>query len=204
MHMLTATLGVIFGLALLAALSVGVYWSIELVIDLFTALGPELAAATGIVSIVLLLAAFIVANGIRRPIREVCANQLVMEKATIYAQLVGFWVVAVRNDANALTATTENELASVGLGLALHADTAVSTFHTRLCDLLAAGQIGSADARSVLLSLLLAVRGDLLARKTTIGRDLLNKLVFPAWVFRSEGSRYPPEDASTASASARE
>ena len=65
MKILSSFLGLVFGLALLAALLAGGYFLFRYVADGFATLEPTVATLTAIASVVALLCATIVANGLK-------------------------------------------------------------------------------------------------------------------------------------------
>jgi hypothetical protein len=78
------SLGVVFGLALLAALLAGGYFLFRYIVGVFSTLEPQIAKVTAIASVVALLCATIISSGLRSHDHETTR----VEKAQLYRQLL--------------------------------------------------------------------------------------------------------------------
>jgi len=83
-------LGIVFGLALLAALLAGGYFLFRYVVDLFATLEPTVATLTAIASVVALLCAIIVAGGLKTRGQQDQRVGTRVEKTRLYEQLLSF------------------------------------------------------------------------------------------------------------------
>jgi hypothetical protein len=88
MKLFGQTLAGFFTLALLGALGIGGYLALKVSVDLLGKMGFQVAAVTTIASIVALLVAWAITNGIRRASRQNKANQLYAEKAVTYQHFI--------------------------------------------------------------------------------------------------------------------
>lgn len=79
-------IGVVIGLALLAALLAGGYFLVRYVVGVFNTLEPQLATFTAIVSVVALLCATIIAGGLKS--RDHREQETRTQKAQLYKQLL--------------------------------------------------------------------------------------------------------------------
>ena len=180
MPILTNTLGVIFGLALLAALGLGAVSVIQGMSDLFARLDPQTAAVSAILSIVLLLAAIIIAGGGTRTARRAMATRVQAERAAVYGLLLDVWERLLRSPAP----PPEDEqlpeaLRALELRLALYGSAAVLKAHRRLAALLDGGRIDVEVGRMALIEAVLAIRGELGTGRAGLDREALRRTLFP-------------------------
>lgn len=183
MQFLTTTIGVLLGLAVLGAMGLGAYWGIAWLIGLFTSLDPEIAAVTGVLSVIALLAAMIVAGGSGRAARQAMAGQVQAEKATTYSLLLDLWERLIRDGSPAAGSTADavaEALRSLDLRLALYGSATVLKTHGRLRGLLADGKLNAEDARSALVATVLEIRRELGSGTTGLPRVDLHRTLFPS------------------------
>jgi len=182
MQIFTTTIGILFALALLGVMGVGAYWAVAWIAGLFASLDPEIAAVTGILSVIALLAAMIVAGGSGRAARQALAGQAQAEKATTYGLMLDLWERLIREGsppAGADADAAAQAMRSLDLRLGLHGSAAVLEAHHRLRDLQAAGRLGTDDAKTALASTLFEIRRELGSGTTGLHRDDLHRALFP-------------------------
>jgi len=182
MQMITTAVGVLLGLTLLGALGLGAYWAVAWTAGLFTSLDPEIAAVTGILSVIALLAAMIVAGGSGRAARQAMAGQVQAEKATTYGLMLDVWERLIREGSPAVGADADaaaQAMRSLDLRLGLYGSAAVLEAHRRLRDLQAAGRLGTDDAQAALTSTLFEIRKELGTGTTGLHQDDLRRALFP-------------------------
>ena len=85
------TLPVLFALVCRGALGVGGYFALEFLIVLFGRLDFRVGAATALASVIVLLAAMIIARSIRQASTQNTANQLRAEQAMTYQRCTALW-----------------------------------------------------------------------------------------------------------------
>src|SRR2546423_1020897 len=91
------TLAVLFGVALLGVLSVGGYFALKCIVELFESMDIQVAAVTAIVSVITLLATLIIASSIRQAGKQNTANQFHTEKVATYEIFIALWVDLLRH-----------------------------------------------------------------------------------------------------------
>jgi hypothetical protein len=164
MQILYTTLGVLFGLALLAAVGVGAYWGLVWVVGLFASLDPKVAALTGILSALALLAAAIIAGSRDRAMRRLGVWQIDAERAAAYSLFLDHWQRSIQgrpDPRGADAAATAITLRSLDLGLALYGSAEVLKAHHSLHELLAVGRLGEPDARTAIVAAVVEIRKEL-------------------------------------------
>lgn len=198
--------GILLALALVAALSLGIIWTVTEVIVLFSYLRPEAAAVAGISSIVALLAATLIANGIRANARQTHFAQTQIEKATTYMQMLEFWEGLLRSQGSPAASGTgivAETMRSIELRLALYGSLAAINAHRQLVQLLVEGRLAGEPAMRAFLEAALALRAEVGARdagslvKEALRATLFNSAhpLMPVIVDRTGGAPHsvPPE-----------
>jgi len=117
------TFGLLLGLALIAALGGAAYLALEFIVSIFAGLDAQMARVTAIGSVVVLLAAMIVAAGIREANRRSKAAQVREQKAATYELFVDCWTDS---------AATPEKLQALDRLLALYGGAAVIKAHVVL------------------------------------------------------------------------
>ncbi len=183
MQILTASLGFIFALALLGVLGLGVYWGLLWLIDLLPSLDPQVAAVTGVLSVILLLAARIVAGDAGRTARQALAGQMQVEKAGAYSLLLDLWELHFRLGPTTDPADADGRgdaMRALDLRLALYGSHIVIADHRRLTELQSTGRLVGDEGRAALLSAVRGIRRELGTPTTGLGDDALGTLLFRA------------------------
>jgi len=162
-------LGVILGLALLAALLAGGYALFSYVVNLFDVLGPQLEPIVAIASIVALLCAVIIAGGLRARLTN---DGAVVQKSNVYERLVLLYADRLMGAEGKMD---EQELVKLEQLLALYGSPKVIDVYM---ELRRAGQHAEKEAMGLLNKLVMAMRADLGRRDLSVKeRDLLDLLV---------------------------
>jgi len=86
----------VMGLALIAVFVIGAFLGIKYILGLYSGLDPQLEAVLTIATLVILLAAAIIANGIRAAKIYGNDNRTAKEKCKVYDQLIRVWTQALR------------------------------------------------------------------------------------------------------------
>ncbi len=184
MQIVYTSLGVLFGLILLGALGLGAYWALVWMIGLFASLEPQVAALTGILSVLALLAAMILAGGADRAARQGGAARFAAERTAAYALFLDLWerLIRVRSDSRDAGADGSAEaLRTLDLQLALCGSPALLKAQRALRDLYADGRLDGADARTLLAAALGEMRKELGADSTGLRPADLTRCLFPDW-----------------------
>jgi hypothetical protein len=150
-------LGTLLGLGLLLAIASGAYFLFKYVVNVFAALEPQVETLAAIASVVALLCAVIIAEGIKSRTKAEVLSAVADEKAKIYARLlllcgeqVGGWSGA----------PATSELRGIEIFLALHANAKVVAAYNALRRAMQGGGAGT-TAPTLLIKLLAEMRGDL-------------------------------------------
>lgn len=177
MKALGTFLGVVFGLALLAALAAGIYFLFQYVVGLFDILNPQQQALIMIASMVVLSCALIIAGGLKaRHYKE--ASSLAIEKANMYERLLVYWGDQLKQQIGGKELIIEGELGKLEQQLVLHGSQKVITAYTNLRrHVLQQGDTGS-EISDLLNKLMLEMRADLGRADWNVkGNDLLDLLL---------------------------
>ena len=184
MQIIYLTLGLLIGLVLLGAVGLGAYWAVAWTVGLFAGLDPQVAAVTGIVSVLALLAAVIAAGGAERAVRQARAGQLYAERLSAYALFLDLWerLIRVRPDPEDRSADGPVEAPrSLDLRLSLYGSPALLRAHRALRDLHAAGRLDCSEAQTVLASALGEIRKELGTDSKGLTPADLTRSLFPDW-----------------------
>lgn len=152
MSMFGRTLGLLLGVALIAALGAGAWLALEYIGSLFASLDAQVARVTAIGSVVVLLASMIVAAGIRAHGRARRAAQVREQKTATYQLFVDFW---------ADPAAVPDKLQALDRLLALYGGAGVIRSHTALRAIAREKGARHPDAQAQLGKALVEIRRDL-------------------------------------------
>lgn len=125
-------LGIVFGLALLAALLAGGYFLFRYVMDVFATLEPTVATLTAIASVVALLCATIIASGLKARSQKDQGAGMSVEKARIYEQLLALCRGQLRGQEITNELAADDGLVELEQLLALHGSPNVITAYVNL------------------------------------------------------------------------
>lgn len=180
MQTFPAIVAMVLVLGLLAALGVGAFWVIAWLVGLFGTLDPQVAALTGILSVMALLTAMIVVSCAKWAGRHAIAGQLHAERTTTYSMFLELWQgltldgsVPPEEDDDAADA-----LRTLDLSLSLYGSATVLKAHRTLWGILAADRLDEPQARETLLSALEVIRKELGASMIDLTRDDLREVLF--------------------------
>ena len=168
MNLFGKTLGLMLGLALMAALGWAAYLALAYLVSFFALLEPQVATVTAIGSLVALTAAAVVASAIRRGAARTGAARIHEQKAATYHFLVECWQE---------TATAPHKLQALDRLLALYGSAAVLRAHALLRALAREKGARHADAAAQIGKVLLEVRKDLGVQAGDISAPELHRLV---------------------------
>ena len=152
MSMFGKTLGLLLGLALIAALGAAAWLALDYIGSLFASLDAQVARVTAIGSVVVLLASMIVTAGIRAHGRAGKAAQVREQKRATYQLFVDCW---------ADPAAAPDNLKALDRLLALYGGAAVIKAHAALRAIAREKGTRHPDAQSQLGKALLEIRRDL-------------------------------------------
>ncbi len=165
-------LGVVLGLALLAALLAGGYYLVRYVMGIFGNLEPQLATVTAIASVVALLCATIIAGGLKsRDHREHAT-----EKAQLYLQLLS---ISCLGDPSEKEDSCDAEVEHLKLKqrLALYGSPGVITAYSELERRIRQKESQGDGVQPLLKQLVMEMRKDLRQSKLNIKQDDLMYLL---------------------------
>jgi len=156
MKILGNILGVLIALALIATLGLGGYFAVRRFIALFARLDFQVALVTAMVTVALLLAATIIAGGIRRAAAQSKEIQLRSSKAEAYKLFIGYWEEMLRPGQTADgAAQLARQIKGLNHLLLLHGCWAVVKAHAAM------ESLNVTEARAQFAATLLDIRKDL-------------------------------------------
>jgi len=175
------TLTVLFGLALLGAVGLGGYWALQWIIGLLLRLDSQVAAVTGIASVVMLLAAAIIASRIGGASQQSKANQLFTEKAATYDLFIDLWgslfLAGHAGDRN--SEQLAEEFRTLDRQLLLYGSSGVVKVHVALRALWREGRMSQSKGWEEFLKALVAIRKDLGSDEPGLTLEDLRQLLLP-------------------------
>lgn len=181
MPIFSKTLTVLFGLALLGVVGLGGYWALQWIIKLFLRLDSQVAAVTGIASVVMLLAAAIIASRIGGASRQSKANQLLTEKAATYDLFIDLWgslfLAGHTGDRN--SAPLAEEFRTLDRQLLLYGGSNAVKAHVALRALWREGMMSQSKGWDQFLKALVAIRKDLGSDEPGLTPKDLRQLLLP-------------------------
>ena len=181
MPIFSKTLTVLFGLALLGAVGLGGYWALQWIIGLLLRLDSQVAAVTGIASVVMLLAAAIIASRIGGATRQSKANQLLTEKAATYDLFIDLWgslfLAGHAGDRN--SEQLAEEFRTLDRQLLLYGGSNAVKAHVALRALMREGRMSQSKGWEEFLKALVAIRKDLGSDEPGLTLEDLRQLLLP-------------------------
>ncbi|MCJ7721066.1 hypothetical protein MUO98_01475 [Candidatus Bathyarchaeota archaeon] len=159
-------LGVVLGLALLAALLAGGYFLVKYAVGVFGRLDPQLATVTAIASVVALICAAIIANGLKSQDNETGNHD---EKAQLYQQLL--YALCPSEPSEREDSDAEVEHLRLKQRLALYGSPGVITAYAELERHLRQKESHGAGVQPLLKQLVMEMRKDLGQTKLNIKHD---------------------------------
>lgn len=177
MKALSAFLGLIFGLALLAGLLAGGYFLFRYIVGVFATLEPTVATLTAIASVVALLCTTIIASGLKARSQKDEGAGTRVEKAGIYEKLLSVCSAQLQRQKSTEELGANGELINLEQLLALHGSPKVITAYVNLRRL-ARPDVNSGDEVPALLNkLVMEMRADLGCKELNLKEnDLLDLL----------------------------
>jgi len=176
------TLTVLFGLALLGAVGLGAYWALQWIVELFLRLDSQVAAVTGIASVVMLLAAAIIASGVGRATQQSKVNQFLTEKAATYDLFIDLWgslFLAEHDTEDRSPEQLSEELRTLDRQLILYGSSGVVKVHVALRALWREGRMSQPNGRYEFVKALMAIRKDLGFDEPGLTLEDLRQLLLP-------------------------
>lgn len=174
------TLPVLFGLVCLGALGVGGYFTLQLLIPLFGSMDVRVSAVTAIASVVVLLAAMIIASSMRQARKQNTANQLHAETTATYQLFLELWMDLLRHGRGTEDHSPHPwsaELLALDCRLMLYGSSSVVKAHAVLRALERDNGAHHPQVRLQVARVLLAIRQDLgLATQGLTAEELLSLL----------------------------
>lgn len=159
MKIFGTALGTVFGLALLLALLAGGYFLFEYVVSVFAALEPQARTLVAIGSVVVLLSAVIIAEGLKA--RGQNGRQAAAEKTATYERLLSFCCERLKRPENPEVRAADEELVKIERLLVLQGSTKVITAYVKLKRLAKQGGTPSETELALLNALVMEMRSDL-------------------------------------------
>ena len=182
MPIFSKTLTVLFGLALLGAVGLGGYWALQWIIGLFLRLDSQVAAVTGIASVVMVLAAMIIASRIGGATRQSKANQLFTEKVATYDLFIDLWGSLFLTE-NGVEDRSPEQLAeafrTLDRQLLLYGGANAVKAHVALRALWREGRMSQSKGWDEFLKALVAIRKDLGSDEPGLTLEDLRQLLLP-------------------------
>lgn len=178
LKILSTFLGMVFGVALLAAFLTGGYALFRHIAGVFATLQPQVATLAAIASVVAVLCAVIIAEGSKaRGQREYLAVSAV-DKAKLYERLLSLWSGQVKRQANGDLSMEDMELVKLEKLLALHGNAKVIAAHMKLRRSVKQDEKPGENADELLKKLLVEMRANIGRTEYTINKnDLLDLLL---------------------------
>lgn len=181
MKILSQTVAVLFALIFIGALGLGGYYAVEHITALFLGMDPQVATVTGVASVVVLLAALLVASSIRQASKQNRTNQFQADKAATYKLFINTWSSLLRERAGRVShgaAPLPDALQTLHQSLALYGSPAVIKAHAALRALLKeSGTQNPELLKSQLAKALLEVRKDLGSDTRGLAAEALQDLL---------------------------
>jgi hypothetical protein len=174
------TLSVLFGLALICALGAGAYFAIRFVVKFFGAMEFVVPSATAVVSVVVLLAAMIVASSIRAASRRNEASQLRAQRGAAYQHCISLWASLVRDRPDSEEQRRNklsDELEALDSLLVLYASPRVIKAHAALRASEREGGARNPNMRSLFAKALMEMRKDLCTETWGVTAEELQRLL---------------------------
>lgn len=166
--------GIVFMVALLAAVAAGGFFGAKGLLNLFSALEPQVATVTAIISMVALLCAAIIAGGFKWMGRWEKEVQTQAQKAALYEQLVLLWGRKLTLGLKAAESFIEEELHKLEWRVTLHGSVNVLKAYQTLQHHASTLGLRSPEVASSVAKLLLAMRRELgVSSLSLTERDLI-------------------------------
>jgi len=182
MNTFAKTFVALLGLALAAAFAAAAYYAYQLIVSLFTGLDVQVARIAAITSIVVLLAAAIVASAIRAASGKGRATQMHEQKSATYQLFVEYWegvIASGRTSALPNSADAAGKSRALDHLLALYGGASVIKAHDALRAARDEKGAQNADVAARFGKALLEIRKDLGSGTQGLGGPELLRLVAP-------------------------
>jgi len=154
-------LGVVLGLTLLVAFLAGGYFLFRYIVEVFGELDPAVATLTAIASVVALLCAAIIANGLRGRGQKHQETSIRADKAALYEQLLTLWGERLKRQERKDDPVAEDELLKLEQLLALRGNPNVIKSYVHLQRLVRQEGVDSDGIPALRNKLLMEMRKDL-------------------------------------------
>lgn len=154
-------LGTVFGLAMLFALLAGGYFLFKYVVSMFGTLEPQVETLAAIASVVALLCAVIIAEGLKARGQKESYSIATVERAKIYERLLFLCCEQLKTPGDGDVRAADAELGKIEHLLALHGSAKVISAYVRLRRMEIQDGKSSDAAPALVNNLLTEMRGDL-------------------------------------------
>lgn len=151
----------IFGLALLVVFLAGGYFLFKYIASVFATLEPQVATLAAIASVVALLCAVIIAEGLKARGQKDYLSLATVEKMKTYEQLLSLWSEEFKRDVSGDAREAEVELVKLEQLLVLHGSAKVITAYDKLRRLVKQDGKPGDTALALLSKLLMEMRRDM-------------------------------------------
>jgi|GEM_PF-2009361 len=181
MGFFSKTLSVLFGVALLGVLGVGGYFALICIVERLRSMDFQVAAVTTSASVVILLAALIIAKSIRQASQQHQAPQLRAEQAATYQRCTDLWGHLLRHGHGAEARSPHglsDELLDLERLLLLYGSPGVLKAYAALRALERESGAHHPHVRAQFATLLLEMRQDLGSETTGLTAAALLPLLF--------------------------
>lgn len=160
MNFISQLISVVFGIALLGLLGVGIYYAFNFVTEnLFASLDPQLSAITAIAAATLLISSCIIASALRRSQRNIHA--LNIKKRLAYEQFIQIWEKVFWQNSRQQTGIDANELQELEKQFILWANPKVIQAYITLRQLAAGTDFSDPKVKVQFINVLMEIRKDL-------------------------------------------
>jgi len=181
MKLLSMILSAFVGLAFLMTLVLGGYFAITWIAGLLSKLDVQFATVTAIISLVILLAAMIIASNIRQASKQHKVNQIHGERAATYQFFIDVWGALLQpgrlvEDGSPYPLSEERQ--ALDRLLALYGSSAVIKAYVGLRALARESGAQNPEVRVQFAKTLLEIRKDLGAETQGLNAEALQQLLF--------------------------
>ncbi|AEJ00889.1 hypothetical protein Nit79A3_1026 [Nitrosomonas sp. Is79A3] len=160
MNFISQLLSVVFGIALLGLLGVGIYYAFNFVTEnLFASLDPQLSAITAIAAATLLISSCIIASALRGSQRDI--HVLNIKKRLAYEQFIQIWRKVFWQNSQQQTGIDASDLQELEKQFILWANPKIIQAYIKLRQLAAETHFSDPKVRAQFIKVLMEIRKDL-------------------------------------------
>ena len=178
MKIFSTFLGMVFGVALLAALLTGGYFLFKYIASVFSTLEPQFETLAAIASIVAVLCAVIVAEGLKARSQNEYQAIAAVEKSKIYEPLLSLVSAQLKKQKSTDVHEAVIDLSKLEQLLALHGSAKVITAYINFKRSAVKGEKSGDEAHELLKKLLVEMRMDIGRKDLSLNKnDVLDLLL---------------------------